>query len=103
AAALLFGFTAKAFVWITALFKQVFARLFRHPIVRPFIGGLIIIALVYALGTREYLGLGLPLLEQSFDEASAWQHFLLKLIFTSVTLGAGFYGGEVTPLFVIGA
>jgi H+/Cl- antiporter ClcA len=58
--------------------------------------------MVYAIQSRQYLGLGLPLMEQAFEApAEPWQ-FALKLLFTSVTLGAGFFGGEVTPLFVIG-
>jgi H+/Cl- antiporter ClcA len=49
------------------------------------------------------LGLGIPLIQQSFQEAVSPLAFLLKTIFTAITLGAGFQGGEVTPLFVIGS
>lgn len=55
------------------------------------------------LGTRVYLGLGVPLIQDSFEEDVSPFAFLWKLIFTSLTLGAGFQGGEVTPLFAIGA
>jgi H+/Cl- antiporter ClcA len=70
---------------------------------RPFVGGLIVIAMVYAIQSRQYLGLGLPLMEHAFEAPAEPWHFAFKLLFTSVTLGAGFFGGEVTPLFVIGA
>ncbi|WP_261800094.1 chloride channel protein [Paenibacillus sp. PAMC21692] len=102
AAALLFGTAAKLFIRLTSSLKGLFVRYVPHPAVRPIVGGLIIIALVYSLGTRDYLGLGLPLLADSFDGTAAPQDFAWKLLFTSLTLGAGFFGGEVTPLFVIG-
>jgi len=102
AAAILFGIAAKLFIRLTSSLKWLFARYVPHPAVRPIVGGLIIMALVYSLGTRDYLGLGLPLLADSFDGTSAPQDFAWKLLFTSLTLGAGFFGGEVTPLFVIG-
>ena len=71
---------------------------------RPVLGGLIVIGLAWLVGTRDYLGLGVPLIQQSFlpRGVNDWA-FLWKLVFTAVTLGAGFKGGEVTPLFVIGA
>lgn len=71
---------------------------------RPVLGGLAVIGLAYATGTRDYLGLGLPLLTASFSPGGVllWA-FALKLLFTVVTLGTGFKGGEVTPLFCIGA
>lgn len=104
AAALVFGLVARLFVWVTALLKRAFARAVpNRTYMRPFVGGIIVIAMVYAIGSREYLGLGLPLLEQSFTTVSDPWTFALKLLFTAVTLGAGFFGGEVTPLFVIGA
>jgi H+/Cl- antiporter ClcA len=58
--------------------------------------------LVYLFGSR-YIGLGIPVIEQAFHDQEVPQAFLLKILFTAVTLGAGFKGGEVTPLFFIGA
>jgi len=56
------------------------------------------------IGTRDYLGLSLPLLHTALEGAGiASFAFLIKLILTGLTIGAGFKGGEVTPLFVIGA
>jgi H+/Cl- antiporter ClcA len=54
-------------------------------------------------GTQDYLGLGIPLISQSFDQSVSHLAFLWKTLFTSLTLGTGFQGGEVTPLFVIGS
>ncbi|RJX37690.1 voltage-gated chloride channel protein [Paenibacillus pinisoli] len=102
-AALAFGIAAWLFIRLIAMLKKLFARGFKHPALRSFVGGIIIIALVYGLGSREYLGLGLPLMADAFAGESSPLAFLWKLLFTSVTLGSGFMGGEVTPLFVIGS
>jgi H+/Cl- antiporter ClcA len=102
-ASVLFGLTSLLFTTMTHKLKALFTRLFSNPALKSFIGGLIIIALVYMIGTRDYLGLGIPLIQQSFQEAVSPLAFLLKTIFTAITLGAGFQGGEVTPLFVIGS
>lgn len=100
---ILFGLTAFLFTQLTRKLKLLFGKWFVHPVLKSIIGGIIIIALVYALGTRDYLGLGIPLIQQSFQEAVSPLAFLLKTLFTAITLGTGFQGGEVTPLFVIGS
>lgn len=90
---------------------QYAAKKIRWPLMRPFVGGLCIIALVYVLGTRDYLGLGVSspdpravtiLSSFSPDGANDFSWFW-KLLFTAITLGSGFKGGEVTPLFFVGA
>ncbi|MFF2887400.1 chloride channel protein [Paenibacillus sp. NPDC057967] len=103
AAALAFGLAAWLFIRLTATLKKLFARGFKHPALRSFVGGVIIIALVYGIGSRDYLGLGLPLMADAFDGEASPFAFMWKILFTSVTLGSGFMGGEVTPLFVIGS
>jgi H+/Cl- antiporter ClcA len=76
----------------------------QRPWLRPLIGGCLIIALTYLVRSRAYLGLSLPLIEQSFTPQGVfWGAFALKILFTAITLGTGFKGGEVTPLFCIGA
>ncbi len=80
------------------------SRLIAWPPARPLIGGALVVALTYAVGNRYYNGLSEGLVEVSLAGAPVptWA-FALKLLFTAVTLGSGFVGGEVTPLFVIGA
>jgi len=102
-AAVLFGLAALLFVTLTHRLKASFTRILPNPMSKSFVGGLIIIALVYIIGSRDYLGLGLPLIQHSFQEAAYPFAFLWKTVFTSLTLGTGFQGGEVTPLFVIGS
>lgn len=102
-ASVLFGLTSTLFSELTHALKRGYTRLFRNPVLKSAVGGVVVIVLVYVLGTRDYLGLGLPLIESSFTGEVTPFAFLGKLVFTSLTLGAGFQGGEVTPLFAIGA
>ena len=70
---------------------------------RPAIGGVIIATAVFAMGTTRYIGLGVPIIVDAFHHVLPRADFAWKTIFTVVTLGLGFKGGEVTPLFFIGA
>ncbi|MFB4164268.1 chloride channel protein [Alteribacillus sp. JSM 102045] len=70
---------------------------------RAFVGGLIIVVLTFIVGSQDYNGRGLEMLEQSFKEDVPPFAFLGKLVFTAVTLGTGFVGGEAIPLFFMGA
>jgi H+/Cl- antiporter ClcA len=67
-------------------------------------GGLLLVGLWWLVGTDLYLGLGIPTILRAFtDPGLPPEAFALKLLFTALTLSAGFLGGEVTPLFFIGA
>lgn len=101
--AIVFGLTSRLFSMATHRFKRLFAGWFKNSVVKSFVGGAVVIALTYLIGSREYLGLSLPMLSGAFANVANPIDFAMKLLFTSVTLGAGFQGGEVTPLFVIGA
>lgn len=104
AAGIIFGLVSSIFVSSTRLVKAFSARIATWPPARPLIGGALVLAMMIAVGTRGYLGLSLPLAASALGgndtKASV---FALKLLFTVITLGFGFYGGEVTPLLVIGA
>ncbi|WP_420831127.1 chloride channel protein [Paenibacillus artemisiicola] len=102
-ASIIFGLISLVFSELTHFLKKMYAKIFKSPMLKSACGSLLIIGLVYAVGTREYLGLSVPLIQSSFDGEITMLAFLWKLIFTSLTLGAGFQGGEVTPLFGIGA
>ncbi|GGG05996.1 voltage-gated chloride channel family protein [Paenibacillus aceti] len=102
-ASAIFGLVGLCFSELTHFLKKTFTRLFKNPMLKSAVGGLIIIALVYLVGSRDYLGLGIPLITSSLSEGVSPFAFLWKLLFTSLTLGTGFQGGEVTPLFVIGS
>lgn len=103
-AGIIFGLAALLFSELTHAIADIFRARVSWPPLRPFIGGLMIIAMTYLVGSQDYLGLSLPLLSEATENGQILTYaFALKLIFTAVTLGTGFKGGEVTPLFVIGA
>jgi H+/Cl- antiporter ClcA len=93
-----------AFVELTHRLKRFLeAKIPRLPM-RMFVGGLAIVAMWKLIGTSDYLGLGIPMILRSFTDPNLpWFAFAAKLVFTAVTLSAGFLGGEVTPLFFVGA
>lgn len=100
---LLFGITARVFAALTSTFTTLFSNLFRYAPIRPLVGGAIIALVVYSIGTTKYIGLGIPTIQAAFTNELPWFDFAVKILFTAFTLGAGFKGGEVTPLFFIGA
>lgn len=71
---------------------------------RPLLGGIAILLMTLMIGTNDFNGLGLPLISKALNGSPlpVWT-FTIKLTFTVVTLGSGFKGGEVTPLFCIGS
>lgn len=96
--------TAAAFIELTHFLNKQLGKYFPSLPVRMFAGGVVIVILWKLLGTGDYLGLGVPMILRSFSDPDLPQYaFVLKLLFTAITLGAGFLGGEVTPLFFIGA
>lgn len=95
---------AAGFIELTHALKKYGSRWAPRLSVRMFFGGLMVVAAWRLVGTSEYLGLGVPTIVRAFADPQLPQHaFALKLLFTAVTLGAGFLGGEVTPLFFVGA
>ena len=100
---ILFGIISKLFSELTHYLKQYFTQLIPKPYIKSFVGGCIVILIALVLQTQMYLGLSLDLLKHSFENSVVGYTFIIKLILTSITLSTGFQGGEVTPLFVIGA
>lgn len=99
---ILFGLAAMLFSRSTHFWGTLFSKI-KYPPLRPFVGGILFAIVIYFLGTTKYLGLGVPIIVNSFSTPSVYYDFLAKILFTGFTLGAGFKGGEVTPLFFIGA
>lgn len=75
----------------------------KSPWVRIFSGGVLIAALTYAVGDHRFNGAGMDMALEAVAGHADWYAFLLKLLFTAVTLAAGFKGGEIVPTFCIGA
>ncbi len=102
-AGICFGLASLGFIQLTSSYSKLSSKYIKKEYMRPFFGGLIILAIAGLLGTTKYLGLGLPTIAESFVVQQAPYVFFFKLLLTAITLGAGFKGGEVTPLFFIGA
>jgi H+/Cl- antiporter ClcA len=98
-----FGLTAMVFAKTTHSISRLMRKLISYPPLRPFAGGILVSLAVFAIGTTRYIGLGVPTIVAAFHTKLPAYDFAAKLVFTAVTLGTGFKGGEVTPLFFIGS
>ncbi|UHL63088.1 chloride channel protein [Paralcaligenes sp. KSB-10] len=101
------GIVAWVFVDLIGLVRLLFSRLRTRfnmwPPIMPLLGGIVLSALIFFIST-DYLGLSLPLMDRALDgEAMPYLGFFWKTLLVAITLGSGFYGGIVTPQFVIGA
>ncbi|PXA70555.1 voltage-gated chloride channel family protein [Vibrio sp. 11986-1-5] len=110
-AGVIFGLAGLLFSELTSGLKALFIRWSRNPYLIVFCGGLLVVAIAKLIGNYDYIGIGVyPIREGGVSITSAfeaggaeWNSWMLKLILTAITLAAGFKGGEVTPLFFIGA
>lgn len=99
----LFGVTGMVFADATHALGDWMKRRVRYGPLRPFFGGIVIATTAWFLGADRYIGLGLPTIVASFQQPLPAYDFIGKMAYTIVSLGSGFKGGEVTPLFYIGA
>ncbi len=103
AAGVAFGLVGMAFARTTHGISGLAKQWIAFPPLRPAAGGVLVSLGVLATHTTKYIGLGVPTIVAAFTERLPWYDWVGKFAFTTVTLGAGFKGGEVTPLFFIGA
>lgn len=84
--------------------EYIYKRHLKNPYIRIAVAGCVIVLLTALLGTDKYLGSGMTMIEHIFHaEDVKIYDFILKIVFTALTLGAGFKGGEIVPSFCIGA
>jgi len=103
-ASAVFGLMARLYSRGSHAFAHWTGIVFNNPVQRTFAGGAAIAAiLLLAPGALRYAGLGVPLMQASFVQSLPWWDAPAKAFLTAVTLGFGFKGGEVTPLFCVGA
>lgn len=104
-AGIFFGLVAAAFIALEHFVKDAFARTISWAPARPVVGGLCVLGLVALADSRVYLGVSYDLVDVALAGAVGVVAvaFLWKMVFTAVSLGSGFVGGEMLPLFVMGA
>ena len=92
------------FVFTLEKTKELFGNFFKNPYLRIAAGGILIILLTVIEGSGDYNGGGMNIVEKIFSHNTVkYEAFLLKIIFTAITVAAGFKGGEIVPTFFIGA
>lgn len=102
-AGIFFGLAAMLFSKMAHFWQNLFRNYIPHAPLRPVAGGTVIALAVWASGTTKYIGLGVPTIVAAFSEDLPFYDFFVKALATTFTLAAGFKGGEVTPLFFVGA
>lgn len=82
---------------------KLYKKYISNAALRAAVGGVLVILLTLLVGNRDYNGAGMDVITRAMAGEADWCAFLLKILFTAVTLGAGFKGGEIVPTFFIGA
>lgn len=78
-------------------------KLFKNEYLRTIFGSIVIIALAFVLDTTDYNGAGMGVMSRAMAGNAAYEAFILKIIFTAITIAAGFKGGEIVPTLFIGS
>jgi len=83
--------------------EHLYKKLFKNQYLRVVVGGCLIIVLTLLVGDQTYNGTGMHVIEEAMEGHVVPYAFLLKMLFTAITIGAGYKGGEIVPSFFIGA
>lgn len=102
-AAVAFGLAARLFTFCIRTVKRLYARFFVNYLAAAGASGILLVLLFLGLGLHRYGGLSEWMVPAAFEGKTTLFDPVLKLVMTALTVGAGFQGGEVTPLFGIGA
>jgi H+/Cl- antiporter ClcA len=99
-----FGLAGKAFSYSLSKLKAFMGNKFKNPYVRIGVVSIPLAILLFIVLGGRYCGLGTNIINNCFNDGTVYSYdFILKIAFTVITLSIGFQGGEVTPLFAIGA
>ena len=101
--AVLVSFAGILMCWVFHKAEHLAAHHVKNPWIRIVIGGVIIMGLTLLVGDHRYNGAGMDMALGAVEGHAQWFDFLLKMLFTAITLAAGFKGGEIVPTFCIGA
>lgn len=83
--------------------EHLYKRFFKNPYIRVFVGGCLVVILTLIVGSAEYNGSGMNIIEKCMEGQVQPEAFFLKIVFTALTIGCGFKGGEIVPSFCTGA
>ncbi|MBP3673391.1 MAG: chloride channel protein [Oscillospiraceae bacterium] len=101
--AVLIGLLSIAMCYLFHKAEHLAARFFPNSWIRIVVGAVVVTVLTLLVGDHRYNGAGMDMALAAVDGSADWYDFILKLLFTAVTLSAGFKGGEIVPTFCIGA
>lgn len=92
------------FIILMHRYSSLAAKYISNPYIRAAVGGFIVVAATFLLGTNDYNSVGMPVIKSAIEQGLAHpEAFILKLLLTVITLGSGFKGGEILPSFFIGS
>lgn len=83
--------------------NKLLKKLMPNSYVRVFAGGTIIILMTLVIGSRDYNGAGMDIISNAINGSAKPEAFILKMIFTAITISVGYKGGEIVPTFFIGS
>ena len=84
--------------------SDIFSKYIKNPYFRILIGGLAVVLLSVIFSSGDYNGSGINIIENIFNDGELkYEAFLLKILFTAITIGSGYKGGEIVPTLFIGA
>lgn len=102
-AGIIFGLTANLFSHLSHGIENIEAKWISYSPLKPFFGGTLLVLFYFCEGSFRYVGLGIPLIQESLAHPASFHDPIFKLAFTALTIGSGFKGGEFIPLVFIGA
>lgn len=101
--AILCGLVSMLFCVLLHQSEHLYKKFFRNPYIRALVGGCLVLVLTLLVGDQTYNGTGISIIQEAMTGDVRWESFLLKMIFTALTLGAGYKGGEIVPALFIGS
>lgn len=101
--AILCAFISVVFCTILHKTEHLYQKYLKNRYLRAIVGGILVVLATVLLGTNDYNGTGMHVIEQAVEGHVLPEAFLLKMIFTALTLGAGYKGGEIVPTLFVGS
>lgn len=101
---ILSAFVSILFCYALKYSKELFKKIFASEYIRIFIGGSFVVIITLIIGSRDYNGAGVNIIEHIFENGTVrYEAFVLKILLTVITVAAGYKGGEIIPTLFIGA